>query len=67
MLCRLYIGALLADSDRAEVVWQAWDIGLITDAEAARGWRRIAKGTAAQQRVSGFASVPGLRTPQTAR
>ena len=31
MLTRLYIEALLADEELADLVWEAWNIGIITD------------------------------------
>ena len=67
MLCTLYIEVLLVDSDRADRVWQAWNLELITDAEAAREWAEIAEGISAQHRASGSAFVPAPRKPPTPR
>ena len=38
MLTRLYIEALLVDSVLADMVWEAWDSGLIPDEVAAMAW-----------------------------
>jgi len=38
MLTELYIEALLADEELADVVWKAWDGGLIPDEVAAIAW-----------------------------
>ena len=38
MLTRLYIEALLVDEGLADMVWDAWDAGVITDEAAARAW-----------------------------
>jgi len=31
MLTKLYIQALLVDEELADLVWEAWDVGEITD------------------------------------
>ena len=59
--------ALLVDSDSADNVWRAWNVGLISDAEAAREWSGIEGEIAAQQRASGSASAPAPHMPQTVR
>ncbi len=41
MLTRLYIEALLVDEELADLVWEAWDKGLIPDMVAALRWRQI--------------------------
>jgi len=38
MLTRLYIEALLVDSVLADLVWEAWEVELITDAVATMAW-----------------------------
>ena len=38
MLVELYIEALLVDEELADVVWEAWDVGLIPDDLAALAW-----------------------------
>jgi hypothetical protein len=42
MLTRLYIEALLSDSEAADQVWDAWDAGAIDDHVAWVPWQRIA-------------------------
>ena len=42
MLTELYIEALLVDEELADLVWEAWDGGLIDDELARLGWRFIA-------------------------
>jgi hypothetical protein len=38
MLTELYIEALLVDEELADMVWEAWDVGLIPDEVAAMAW-----------------------------
>ena len=38
MHTELYIGALLADEELADLVWETWDAGLIPDELAAQAW-----------------------------
>ena len=38
MLTELYIEALLVDEGLADLVWEAWDAGLISDDQAAVTW-----------------------------
>ena len=38
MLTELYIEALLVDEELADLVWEAWDAGLISDDQAAVTW-----------------------------
>ena len=38
MLTQIYIEALLVDEDLADMVWDAWDAGIITDEAAALAW-----------------------------
>ena len=38
MLTELYIEALLVDEARADLVWEAWDAGMITSDLAAWAW-----------------------------
>lgn len=42
MLARLYVEALLTDECAADAVWELWDRGMLTNAEAARAWLRVA-------------------------
>ena len=42
MLTELYIGALLVDEQLADMVWEAWNGGLISDELAAWAWLVIA-------------------------
>ncbi len=35
MLTEIYIAALLVDEELADLVWEAWDVGLISDELAA--------------------------------
>jgi len=41
MLTQLYIEALLVDEELADLVWEAWDAGLIPDELAAIVWRLV--------------------------
>ena len=41
MLTELYISALLVDEDLTDLVWEAWDAGLIGDELAAIAWWAI--------------------------
>ena len=41
MLTELYIGALLADEELADLVWETWDAGLIPDELAAMAWWQL--------------------------
>ena len=38
MLTELYIEALLVDEDLADQVWELWNVGVITDQQAAWAW-----------------------------
>jgi len=38
MLTELYISALLVDEELADIVWKAWDVGMIPDEIAALAW-----------------------------
>ena len=42
MLTRLYVEALLADEGLADMVWEAWDAGFISEELAAIAWLVIA-------------------------
>ena len=42
MLTELYIEALLVDEELADLVWEAWDVGIITDDLAAYAWDILA-------------------------
>ena len=42
MFTRLYIEAILRDEDAADLVWEAWHSGQLTDAQAASQWALIA-------------------------
>jgi len=42
MLTEAYIEALLVDEELADLVWEAWDGGRITDEIACIGWMLIA-------------------------
>ena len=42
MLTELYIEALLIDEEQADMVWEAWDAGLIPDDLVALAWLQIA-------------------------
>lgn len=39
MLSRLYVEALLVDTELADKVWELWNAGVITDELAALAWR----------------------------
>jgi len=41
MLTRLYIEAPLVDSVLADLVWEAWEAGLIPDEKAALAWLQV--------------------------
>ena len=41
MLTEIYIEALLVDEELADLVWEAWNAGLIPDEVAAIAWWRI--------------------------
>ncbi len=41
MLTELYIEALLVDEELADLVWEAWDVGLIPDEKAAMAWLQV--------------------------
>jgi hypothetical protein len=43
MLCEIYIEALLADEDLADFVWQAWDVGELSDETACKAWLSVAR------------------------
>ena len=38
MLTEIYVEALLIDEDLADLVWEAWDAGLIPDDLAETAW-----------------------------
>ncbi len=38
MLTELYIEALLVDEELADLVWEAWDSGLISDESVLMAW-----------------------------
>ncbi len=42
MLTETYIAALLVDEELADLVWEAWSTGVITDELAATAWSTIA-------------------------
>jgi len=42
MLTETYIAALLIDEELTELVWEAWNIGIITDDLAAMVWAILA-------------------------
>ncbi len=42
MLTELYIEALLVDEELADLVWEAWDAGLIPNELAALAWSTLA-------------------------
>ena len=42
MLTELYVEALLVDEELADLVWEAWDAGLIPDALSAIAWWLVA-------------------------
>ena len=42
MFTELYIEALLVDEEVADMVWEAWDTGIITDDLAAMVWAIVA-------------------------
>ncbi len=42
MLTEVYIEALLVDEVLADLVWEAWDAGLIPDDAAALAWLLLA-------------------------
>ena len=42
MLTEAYIEALLVDEELADIVWEAWDAGNITDELAAMVWAILA-------------------------
>lgn len=41
MLCEIYTEALLADEDLADFVWQAWNVGELSDEAACRAWQLV--------------------------
>ena len=41
MLTEIYIEALLVDEEAADLVWELWNSGVITDEVAAWAWWRI--------------------------
>ena len=43
MLSELYIEALLVDEELADLVWEAWNVGLIPDDLAAADWWAIVR------------------------
>ena len=42
ILIEAYIEALLVDAELADLVWEAWNIGIITDDLAALAWSTLA-------------------------
>ena len=38
MLVEIYVKALLVDKEQADLVWEAWDAGVITDDLATLAW-----------------------------
>ncbi len=42
MLTEAYIEALLVDEELADQVWEAWNIGIITDDFAVLAWSTLA-------------------------
>ena len=38
MLCSIYIEALLVNEDLADLVWEAWNVGELSDVAAAIAW-----------------------------
>ena len=38
MRCEIYIEALLVDEELADLVWEAWDAGKLSDFVAACAW-----------------------------
>ncbi len=42
MLTEAYIAALLVHKEMADLVWEAWDVGLIPDELAAIAWFLLA-------------------------
>ena len=42
MLCSIYIEALLVNEDLADLVWEAWNQGQISDQAAELAWRQVA-------------------------
>ena len=42
MLLQIYIEALLVDEELADLVWEAWDVGMIPDEMAAIAWLLLA-------------------------
>ncbi len=44
MLAELYIEALLVDEARADLVWEAWAVGIIPDELAAIAWWLVSVG-----------------------
>ncbi len=42
MLTELYISAVLVDEELADLVWEAWEAGLIDDEQAAVAWLLLA-------------------------
>ena len=41
MLTELYVEVLLVDEELADLVWEAWDAGMIPDALAALVWWQL--------------------------
>ena len=46
MLTELYIEALLVDEELADLLWVAWDAGLIPDEVAAIAWFQMSENVA---------------------
>ncbi len=42
MLTEAYVEALLVDEELADLVWEAWDVGIITDDRAVLAWSTLA-------------------------
>ncbi len=45
MFTQLYIEALLIDEAHADLVWEAWHLGLISDDIAMNAWVLVASGS----------------------
>ena len=43
MLAELFIEALLIDEELADLVWEAWDVGLIPNEMVALAWLLLAE------------------------
>ena len=43
MLCEIYIEALLADEELADLVWQVWSVGELSDEAARKAWLSVVR------------------------